>query len=80
MMGKNIGFVSTRFAGKDGVSLESNKWAAVFEKTDNYVFWFAGELNRRLENSLLIPEAHFECPANKWINERIWGVKKEIKI
>jgi len=28
---KNIGFVSTRFAGTDGVSLESSKWANVFE-------------------------------------------------
>ncbi len=31
-MVKNIGFVSTRFAGIDGVTLESSKWADVFEK------------------------------------------------
>ena len=24
---RNIGFVSTRFAGTDGVSLETSKWA-----------------------------------------------------
>ena len=29
---KNIGFVSTRFSGVDGVTLESSKWADVFEK------------------------------------------------
>jgi len=27
----NIGFISTRFAGTDGVSLETEKWAALFE-------------------------------------------------
>ncbi len=27
----NVGFVSTRFAGTDGVSLETAKWADVFE-------------------------------------------------
>jgi hypothetical protein len=29
-MPQNIGFVSTRFAGTDGVSLESAKWAQIF--------------------------------------------------
>ena len=28
-MTKNIGFVSTRFAGTDGMSLETSKWADV---------------------------------------------------
>ena len=27
----NIGFISTRLAGTDGVSLETAKWADVFE-------------------------------------------------
>ena len=42
-MGKNIGFVSTRFAGTDGVSLESSKWAEVLDKSGHACFWFAGE-------------------------------------
>ncbi|HUT71589.1 MAG TPA: hypothetical protein VMW89_13030 [Desulfatiglandales bacterium] len=29
---KNIGFVSTRIAGTDGVSLEIQKWAEVLEE------------------------------------------------
>ena len=45
-MSKNIGFISTRFAGTDGVSLESSKWAEVFEKSGHSCFWFAGELDR----------------------------------
>ncbi|MBW2336879.1 MAG: glycosyltransferase family 1 protein, partial [Deltaproteobacteria bacterium] len=40
----NIGFVSTRFAGIDGVSLESSKWARVLEDEGHACFWFAGEL------------------------------------
>ena len=27
-----IGFISTRFAGTDGVSLETQKWATIFER------------------------------------------------
>lgn len=72
-MGKNIGFVSTRFSGTDGVSLEANKWADVLEDLGHTVFWFAGELNKPSENSILMPEAHFQHPANLWINDRIWG-------
>ena len=29
---KNIGFISTRIAGTDGVSLELEKWADVFRR------------------------------------------------
>ena len=35
---KNIGFVSTRFAGTDGVSIEASKWAQVLEKMLAVVF------------------------------------------
>ena len=75
-MRKNIGFVSTRFSGKDGVSLESNKWAEVLESLGHKAFWFAGRLNKRSEISMLVQEAHFEHPANIWINDRIWGFQK----
>ncbi len=73
---KNIGFVSTRFAGTDGVSLESNKWAEVFEKNGHPCFWFAGKLDREPEKSYFVPEAHFHHAQNKWINERIWGTRR----
>ncbi len=75
-MGKNIGFVSTRFSGTDGVSLESSKWAQVFEKSGHYCFWFAGELDREEEKSFLVPEAHFKNEHNKWINDQIIGKNK----
>jgi len=58
----NIGFISTRFAGTDGVSLEAEKWARVFEKERFHCFYFAGELDRPAAQSYLIPEAHFQHP------------------
>lgn len=72
-MGKHIGFVSTRFAGTDGVSLEASKWANVLEHYGHRIFWFAGELDKKDEVSFLVKEAHFQHPQNKWINERIFG-------
>lgn len=74
-MGKNIGFISTRFAGTDGVTLEAGKWATVFRQKGHHCFWCAGELDRNPEISYLIPEAHFQYEKNQWINERIFGRK-----
>lgn len=75
MMVKNIGFVSTRFAGTDGVTLESSKWAEIMKKNGHSCFWFAGELEREPEKSFLVPEAHFQHEKNRWINERILGTE-----
>ena len=74
-MGINIGFVSTRFAGIDGVTLEASKWAVVFEKNGFNCFWFAGELDRDSDKSFLVPEAHFQHEQNRWINAQVMGSK-----
>ena len=74
-MGKNIGFISTRFAGIDGVSLEASKWAEVLEKNGHSCYWFAGELDRAPTKCFLVPEAHFKDEENKWVNENIIGRK-----
>ncbi|MCB1070768.1 MAG: glycosyltransferase family 4 protein [Verrucomicrobia bacterium] len=68
-----IGFVSTRFAGTDGVSLESLKWARVLETLNYRSYWYAGLLDQDPEVSFCVPEAFFGFPENQWINERIWG-------
>ena len=68
-----IGFVSTRFAGTDGVSLESEKWARMLEENGHDVFWFAGQLDRNESISMLVPEAFFEHPDNEKINAAVWG-------
>ncbi len=59
---RNIGFVSTRIAGTDGVSLEIEKWAAVLERKGYSCFYFAGELDRPQERCFHVEEAHFEHP------------------
>jgi len=72
-MSKNIGFVSTRFAGIDGVSLEACKWADVLESGGHNCFWFAGELDKDPAKSYLAPDAHFKHPYNQWINRQVFG-------
>ncbi|MGD9250645.1 MAG: glycosyltransferase family 4 protein, partial [Desulfobacterales bacterium] len=74
-MSKKIGFVSTRFAGTDGVTLEASKWARVLNAKGHQCFWFAGELDRDASKSFLVPEAHFRHDQNQWINARILGKK-----
>ena len=72
-MRKNIGFVSTRLAGIDGVSLETNKWVEVFESSGHSCFWLSGELDTSPDKSFLVPEAHFKHQQNIWINDQVIG-------
>jgi hypothetical protein len=74
-MGKNIGFISTRFAGTDGVTLEANKWAEVLERVGHECFWFAGELDKDPVKSFHVSEGHFQDEQNKRINDRVFGTK-----
>jgi glycosyltransferase involved in cell wall biosynthesis len=60
---RRIGFVSTRFAGTDGVSLETEKWARVLEGLGNHCFYFSGLSDRPAEVSRVVPEAFFGHPA-----------------
>ena len=71
---KNVGFISVRFAGTDGVSLETEKWAEVFESEGVKTFYFAGELDRPPERSYLVPEAHFTHPDIKDVYNNSFGV------
>ncbi|MCB8968138.1 MAG: glycosyltransferase family 4 protein [Ardenticatenaceae bacterium] len=53
-----IGFISTRLAGTDGVSLETHKLAAVLRQLGHDIFYCAGELEGDVPG-MLIPEIHF---------------------
>lgn len=75
-MKKNIGFISTRFAGTDGVTLEASKWAQVLRGMGHDCYWFAGKLDKDRTRSMLVPEAFFQHEKNLWINERILGRKR----
>lgn len=75
-MGKCVGFVSTRFAGQDGVSLESAKWAEVLWHDKWVSHWYSGRSDRDPGISSCIPEAYFGHPENLWINERVWNTRR----
>jgi len=57
--GHRLGFVSTRFNGTDGVSLETRKWAHVLQRLGHSVYYFAGQSDQPKEISFVLPEAHF---------------------
>jgi hypothetical protein len=82
-MTHHIGFVSTRFAGTDGVSLETDKWAAVFGRLGHECFYFAGECDRSSDRSQVVPEAHYRHPEIDKINQQAfsgsWTVTREAR-
>lgn len=74
---RRIGFISTRFAGTDGVSLETTKWATVIERMDHKCFYFSGLSDRPEEISYVVPEAFYRHPTIDAINQVVfagtWG-------
>lgn len=62
-MNRNVGFVSFRIAGTDGVSLETKKWADIFNRNQCQSFFLAGELDTPPEISMQAPLFHFQEPA-----------------
>jgi len=89
----NVGFISTRFAGTDGVSLETAKWANVFAEVGFSCFYVAGELDRPPDISYLLEEAHFQHPdikdifrncfgasiRGRFVTQKIYELKRKIK-
>lgn len=73
MGGSTIGFVSTRFAGLDGVTLEAAKLAAVATDAGHEVVWFAGELGEEFAPGTLVREAHFDSEANRALQAACFG-------
>ena len=70
---KRVGFVSTRIAGTDGVTLETYKWYQVLERNGYECYFFAGELETPQDLSFLEPKAHFEDPEILEIHSRCFG-------
>ena len=60
---KRIGFISTRFHGTDGVTLEAAKWASIFQEVGANCFWMAGLLDKPESVSHLDPVAFFNHPS-----------------
>jgi glycosyltransferase involved in cell wall biosynthesis len=67
-----IGFVSTRLAGTDGVSLETQKWVSVLTELNHECFYFAGESEWPDDRSYIVPEAHFNHPDIQALNKDLF--------
>jgi mannosylglucosylglycerate synthase len=76
----NVGFISTRFRGLDGVSLEADKWAVSLREFGHKVFWFAGELDRDPDASMLVPEAFFGHPKAESLNRALFSAQKRSRL
>ncbi|MCL2880546.1 MAG: glycosyltransferase family 4 protein [Treponema sp.] len=70
---KHIGFVSTRFQGNDGVSLETIKWRQVLEKMGYECFYFSGLSDWDPAKSMVVEEAFFGYPQIDDIQNRCFG-------
>ena len=68
----SFGFISTRFHGNDGVSLETQKWASVIRSKGCTVYFMAGELDTDPEISHLAPLASFQHPDIAALNKQIF--------
>ncbi|UCB47274.1 MAG: glycosyltransferase family 4 protein [Spirochaetota bacterium] len=71
---RNIGFISTRFKGTDGVSLEAEKWASVIKRMGYECYYFCGLSDRPPERTMLVPEAFFGHPKIKNIQDQCFKV------
>lgn len=69
----HIGFVSTRLAGTDGVSLETLKWSSLLANMNCECFCFAGETDWPADRSYIVPEAHFAAPEIQALNIDLFG-------
>jgi hypothetical protein len=69
----NIGLISTRLAGNDGVSLETAKLVTVLHGMGHHCFYCAGELESGGPPGRLIPDMHFETDENRWIMAHAFG-------
>lgn len=76
---QRVGVISTRLAGTDGVSLETEKWIQVMEEVGIESFYFAGELDRPADRSYLVPEAHFSHQAIKELNDLFFGTTQRTR-
>lgn len=71
---KRIGFISTRFQGTDGVTLEARKWAHILEQEGHTCFWMAGLLDAPQRVSLCAPLAYFNHPRVATLQSKLFGV------
>jgi glycosyltransferase involved in cell wall biosynthesis len=75
----NIGFISFRIQGTDGVSLEISKWADVLEEMGHKCFYFSGFSDRPSDRSMVVEEAHFLEPENREYYHKFFNSTKRTR-
>jgi glycosyltransferase involved in cell wall biosynthesis len=75
----SFGFISTRFAGTDGVSLETQKWVDVLKSKGCAVYYMAGKLDTDPEISHLAPKAFFRHEDILEVQHALFVEKKRTK-
>src|SRR5262249_13909948 len=71
---KRIGFISTRFQGTDGVTLEARKWADILKAMGHSCYWMAGLLDAPVESSHVASLAFFNHPEVAGVQSKLFGV------
>ncbi|MBI4661488.1 MAG: glycosyltransferase family 4 protein [Verrucomicrobia bacterium] len=71
---RRIGFISTRFHGTDGVTLEACKWAHILRGMGHSCYWMGGLLATPPEVSYLAPLACFYHPEVTEVQNRLFGI------
>ena len=71
---RRMGFISTRFHGTDGVTLEARKWARILGEMGHSCHWMAGLLDTPPEVSQTTPLAFFQHPEVADVQSRLFGV------
>ncbi|PIE36302.1 glycosyl transferase family 1 [candidate division KSB3 bacterium] len=70
----NVGFISTRLKGTDGVSLETAKWSTVLERMGYTCYFFAGLSDWDAHRTTVVPEAFFDHHRIRDIQSQCFGV------
>ncbi len=73
---RRIGFISTRFQGTDGVTLEARKWADILGRMGHSCYWMAGLLDAPPEASHTAPLAYFNHPEVAVVQAMLFGVAR----
>lgn len=76
---RRIGFISTRFQGTDGVTLEARKWADILGRMGHSCYWMAGLLDAPAEARHTAPLAYFNHPEVAAVQARLFGVARRTR-
>ncbi|MCP4681678.1 MAG: glycosyltransferase family 4 protein [Desulfobacterales bacterium] len=72
----NIGIISARLGGTDGVSLETDKWITVLKRMGHSIFLCTGEVLTSMPECTVLPEAALFYGENVYISEQSFNNEK----